>query len=61
MRKKPSNITEEKRTYFRLLRHMLSETVKENETYKVDRTKPLPDRMQHLLTQLENDMPKKAH
>ncbi len=53
MRKRTRDIAEEKRAYFRLLRYMLSESVKES--YKADQTDPLPSRMQRLLTRLEDE------
>ncbi len=59
MRKRTSDIVEEKRAYFRLLRYMLIKSVKD--TYKADETESLPSRMNHLLTQLENDRRKKGH
>ena len=51
MRTKDLQASEEKRAYFRLLRHLLSEKLQSS--YKEDQARPLPPRMVILLKTLE--------
>jgi len=44
--------SEEKRAYFRLLRHLLSENLQAS--FKEDQARPLPPRMADLLKKLEH-------
>lgn len=56
MRKWPINESEERRAYFRVLRYLLSEELKE--TYNVDQAEPLPPEMRLLLERLGKQPPK---
>jgi hypothetical protein len=51
MQTKSSPWADEKRAYYRLLRHLLSEEVQTS--YAEDQTQPLPPRMVNLLEALE--------
>jgi len=47
--------SEEKRAYFRLLRHLLSQKLQAS--FKEDQARPLPSRMADLLKKLEHGKP----
>ena len=59
MRTKDFRSLDEKRAYYRLLRHLLSERLRA--TYKKDQARPLPPRMVHLLKTLEDRKPPETH
>ena len=59
MRTKDFRSLEEKRTYYRLLRHLLSEKLQVS--YKEDQARPLPPRMVNLLIRLQQRKPPEIH
>ncbi len=54
-----SRWAEERRAYYRLLRHLLSEEVQS--AYAAPRAQPLPERLGTLLDSLERDGPQENH
>ena len=59
MRTKDFRSLEEKRAYYRLLRHLLSEKLQAS--YKEDQARPLPPRMVNLLIRLQQRKPPEIH
>jgi hypothetical protein len=59
MRTKDFRSLDEKRAYYRLLRHLLSEKLQAS--YKEDQARPLPPRMVDLLKTLEHREPPETH
>lgn len=59
MRTKDFRSLEEKRAYYRLLRHLLSEKLRAS--YMEDQARPLPPRMVDLLKTLEHREPSETH
>ena len=55
MRTKDPRSSDEKRAYYRLLRHLLSDRLQAS--YKEDQARPLPPRMVELLKTLEHGKP----
>ena len=59
MRTKDFESTREKRAYYRLLRHLLSEKLQA--AYKDDEMRPLPPRIADLLDAIEHPKPPEPH
>jgi hypothetical protein len=59
MRTKDFQSLDEKRAYYRLLRHLLSERLQA--TYKKDQARPLPSRIVDVLKTLEPRKPPETH
>jgi hypothetical protein len=59
MQKKEFVSLEEKRAYYRLLRHLLSQKL--HASYKEDQAQPLPPRIVDLLKTLEHRDPSDTH